>query len=59
MYYIYIYIYTVISEIGKEIRKRAIKSTDLPIINCVYVDDTSKGKVKVHPRPGHEGSGGE
>jgi len=42
-------------------RKKAIKSADLPIIEYVYADDTRKGKWKstVHPRPGHEGSEGQ
>jgi hypothetical protein len=51
----------IISEIRKEMRKKAIKSTDLPVIEYVYADDTSKGNGKsaVHPRPGHKGSEGQ
>jgi len=39
-------------------RKKEIKSTDLPIIVYVYADDTSKDNKKgtVHPRPGHKGT---
>jgi hypothetical protein len=42
-------------------RKKAIKSTDLPLIEYIYADDTSKcnGKSTFHPRPGHEGSEGQ